>query len=192
MNTTKIFSSLAIPLFLTFLVTTKECGSSSGGGTPTGAYDSGCSPRLSIYINSIKITDKKDKPLNGKDDVSFVAMIYHDNQCTGKPLAYKNFIKIKKSEIGDNLAVGQQITTPPIFLCHNSTIALVIYEHDSNNNANGQWNYACTEKLYFSTNNEPYGTIYIKYSDFDNSSSNSHKTYQMTYGEVTIKSSNAF
>ncbi len=192
MKQLKFISKITTLLLIAVVTMSEKCNS----GEPSvnqGEYNSQCANRLTIQFKSIKITDKKDKPSAGKDDVSFVAMIYHDDQCTGKPLAFKNFIKIKKKDVGKTKGTGQGITVPPsLFLCPNSTIAMAIYEHDNSNNMNGQWNYKCSENLYFSTNNQPYGTIYIKYSDFDNTSSNSEKLYPLTFGEVVIKSTNAF
>jgi len=146
-------------------------------------------PKKRVYIEYVKITEKKDnRLLNGKDDVSWVAENYHNNNCSGTALIlpFNQIKKIAKSQVNQALYWNVEITyLNTILLEPNSTIAIVLYEKD--NNGSRSWNYNCTETLSYFSNNEPYGTFYIKYGDFVDSQ---YKEFNLPYGWVKIKAVN--
>lgn len=146
-------------------------------------------PKKRVFIEYIKITDKKDKSLfNGKDDVQFVGALYDNGQCTFLPFHSTNSIQISKSQVNQTLCWGIEVTDYSHCLKPNQTIAIVIYEHDYN--GVGQWNFnpSCANgKLTYSTHNQPYGTFYIHYGDFTDSAI---KEYSLPFGWVKIKCTN--
>lgn len=122
-----------------------------------------------LRITEVKLNTYKSGRLD-RDDVSFAAVLYNNNDCSKTPLARESFAKIAQRHVGDwrSPDSSSDITAPNALLGPNHTIALMLYDRDSCGNCEESWDYDfhCNGSLYGRTKSAAYGTVYIRYSSF--------------------------
>lgn len=127
-------------------------------------------PRKRVFITHVKLHGVKSGRLD-RDDVSWVAMLYDNNQCTDRTaLARESIAKVAQRYVGSWRSTSpQEITAyPDFYLEPNWTIALMLYDRDSCRGCQVQFKYDlfCQGNLYGRSKSTPYGSTYLKYRDF--------------------------
>ncbi len=122
-------------------------------------------PPKRLTITDVKINKRKDSI--GKDDVSFAAILYDNNDCSiTHPLTRIKFKKIKKKNIGKWQTTYTDITGPTLFLKPNQTIAFVLFDKDGSGSKSWSYNLHCNGTVYYQSKQSAYGTQYLKYHYF--------------------------
>ena len=186
MKVRNYFFNIAIIFLVGTSVTVKDgCG---GGSTPSSTsdntYDFNCSQSRVIQITKIRINDEKDKQIYDHDDVSYTAEYYHNGSCSGEDVENIDWIKIKRSDIGD----WKDINFYNFTLCPDSKMAFILFEHDicQISTCWEEWKYqsGCNDVLIYSTRNNAYGKITIDYSEFPNTGDS--KEYNMDDADIVF------
>lgn len=174
-------------------------GTSGGGGTTGGGTTPGCTiptvnsynmgngaERIHIQIRKVKVDVRKD---NGtpKDDVFFVAAMYHDGNPTEPQLLTSNSVfKIHKNDIGSWVTWGKDLTDfTSAQLIPQSTIAFVLYDKDPGSTRQN-WQYTTNRCLRYPSKENAYGTIYMSFDDFNGMQTGDTRTFNMAEGEIEV------
>ncbi len=123
-------------------------------------------PPKRLTITDVKINIRKD--VFWRDDLSFAAILYDNNNCSiTQPLTRIKFKKIKKNDIGTWQTITYtDITGPNLFLLPNQTIAFVLFDHDGSGSKSWNYNLHCNGTIYYQSKQSAYGMLYLKYHYF--------------------------
>ena len=170
----------------------------NGSGTPTGkGGGTGGTFRgwfvgdRYLRVDAANITDNKDKFLAGKDEVSYVGIIYRPNCQNVVPIHCDEFCKIAKNDLGTwqlavqfaysgtrdmSVAVYNDPTSDRIWEeLYNETLTILLYEKDGRkkHEKSIQFIGGCPASVrQYKSKDSPYGTFTPQYSQFTNPQGN--------------------
>lgn len=143
-------------------------------------------PTVLISLSKIYVKIKKDNSFD--DEFCFLSASYFNDDCGGSPV-YDFVTPLLKKIANSDLKKWLTIDRPIGKLCKNSNIAIVFFDYDdwASNPKTWQFDPICKNFHSVKTLNEFYGTIILKYSDFENLQPGAEKTFSLPGADITFK-----